>query len=243
MAFAEFHYFSDALQKQTAVNFVIPDVEGPWEVMFLLHGLSDDHTIWNRRTRLEEYVSGLPLLVVMPDGGRGFYCDAEEGFAYNRAIGSELIGLVRRWFNTKDSWSISGLSMGGYGAIRLALDYPETFRSACALSAALEFGHSPFNRGDDWDREFTRIIGKSPKGGPNDLFHLVETLDRAKMPALRIDCGTEDFLIESNRAFRAHLAALQIPHEYEEHPGAHTWTYWDEHIQPAIAFHRQNLSF
>lgn len=243
MAFAEIRYFSDALQKQTAVNLVLPDVEGPWEVMFLLHGLSDDHTIWNRRTRLEEYVAGLPLLVVMPDGGRGFYCDAEEGYAYNRAIGIELVSLIRRWFHVKGEWCISGLSMGGYGAIRFALDFPETFRSTCALSAALTFGHFAFERGEEWDREFTRIIGKSPIGGPNDLFSLVSNLESSRMPKMRIDCGSEDFLIDQNRAFHAHLSELGIEHEYEEHPGEHTWSYWDTYIQPGIAFHRKNLSF
>ena len=243
MAFAAIHYFSDVLQKQTAVNLILPDSDGPWEVMFLLHGLSDDHTIWNRRTRLEEYVAGLPLLVVMPDGGRGFYCDAVEGYAYRKAIGEELVALVKRWFNVKEKWCISGLSMGGYGAVRYALDYPEQFVSACSLSGALAFGHYPLDREGEWGREFARIVGQDPTGGPNDLFQRISDLPADQRPALRIDCGSEGFLIESNRAYHAHLTELGIPHEYEEHPGEHNWPYWDEHIQPAIAFHRRKLGF
>lgn len=243
MPLAELRYFSPALGKQTGANVYLPEGEGPWPVMFLLHGLSDDYTIWLRRTRLEAYLDGLPLIVVMPDGGRGFYCDAAEGYAYATAIGEELPKLIRSWFQTKGPWCASGLSMGGYGAVRLALDHPETFVSAVALSAALGFGHTDEFHRPEANGEFRRITGPNPKGGPNDLFALIENLEAAKRPALRIDCGTEDFLLEDNRAFHAHLEALKIPHEYEEHPGAHTWEYWDEHIRPALEFHRRNLGF
>lgn len=240
MALAEIRYFSAALEKQTAVNVILPEGEGPFPVMFLLHGLSDDHTIWNRRTRLESYLGGTPMIVVMPDGGRGFYCDAAEGYAFAKAIGVELPQLVRQWFHTTDRWCVSGLSMGGYGAVRLALDHPETFVSACSLSGALAFARWT-NTSEDVRQEFTRITGPDPVGGPNDLFALVEKLDSGRRPALRIDCGTEDFLIGHNREFHAHLQSLGVPHEYEEHPGDHTWEYWDEHIQPAIAFHKRVL--
>jgi S-formylglutathione hydrolase FrmB len=241
MSLAEIRYFSPALGKQTAANVILPEGEGPWPVMFLLHGLSDDYSIWMRRTRIESYVQDVPMIVVMPDGGRGFYCDAVEGYAYATAIGEELPRLVRSWFRTTDRWCATGLSMGGYGAARLALDHPETFVSACALSAAVSFGHeSEFHRPSDND-EFARITGPNPTGGPNDLFALVERLAPERRPALRIDCGTEDFLIAHNRDFHAHLNRLGVPHEYEEHPGEHTWEYWDAHVQPAIAFHRRVL--
>lgn len=241
MALAEFHYFSQALAKQTAVNVIVPDTPGPWPVMFLLHGLSDDHTIWQRRTRIESYMEGTNLMVVMPDGGRGFYCDAVQGYAYATAIGVELPELIRQWFRTTDQWAISGLSMGGYGAVRTALDHPDLFVSAVSLSGALGFAHGDVMYRSDVAEEFTRIHGPAPDGGPNDLHALVAKLPADRRPALRIDCGTEDFLIEDNRAYRRHLGTLGIPHEYVENSGAHTWDYWDTHIRPALAFHRRNL--
>ncbi|MGV3616667.1 MAG: alpha/beta hydrolase [Fimbriimonas sp.] len=241
MPLAELRYFSNAIGKQTAANVYLPPGEGPWPVMFLLHGLSDDYSIWLRRTRLEVYLENVPMIVVMPDGGRGFYSDAAQGFAYATAIGEELPALIRSWFRTTDRWCVSGLSMGGYGAFRLAMDHPDTFVSACALSAALGFGSRNEYIRPEMNDEFGRITGPSPAGGPNDLYALVKKLAPANRPALRIDCGSEDFLIEDNRAYHAFLDGLGIPHEYEEHPGEHNWDYWDAQIRPAIEFHRRNL--
>jgi putative tributyrin esterase len=244
MPFAELRYFSQALRKQTACNLILPspELEPPYHVLFLLHGLSDDHTIWSRRTSIERYVEGLPLIVVMPDGGRGFYVDAAEGYAFGTALGEELPAMVERYFPTRRPWCVAGLSMGGYGAIKLALDRPDLFRSAVSHSGAVHFAHATTDD-EAFKREFGRIVGANPQGGPHDLFDRMAKVDRASLPALRIDCGTEDFLLDANRAFHAWLERLEIPHEYEEFPGAHTWEYWDEHVQDAIAFHRRNLGF
>src|SRR5688572_4392093 len=103
MAFCELHYFSKALSKHTAANVILPQVEeqqGPFPVWYLLHGLSDDHTGWMRRTSIERYVAHLPLIVVMSDGGRSFYCDAMQGYAYETAIVEDLIGYIDSMFHT-----------------------------------------------------------------------------------------------------------------------------------------------
>lgn len=247
MALCQLHYFSQALQKQTAAMVVLPEdpaIQPPYSVFYLLHGLSDDHTIWSRRTSIERYVEGLPLMVVMPDGGRGFYCDAVEGFAYDTAIARDLVGLIDRTFPTRAERAgrcVGGLSMGGYGAVRMALAHPETFCSANSHSGALCFGHGDAVQDHPFAAEFARILGPSPEGGPNDLFALAAALPQADLPALRIDCGVDDFLIECNRAFHAHLEQIGVAHEYAEYPGEHTWAYWDQHIQEALAFHLRAL--
>lgn len=248
MALIEMRYFSQALGKQTAAFVITPEVgKGPFPVLYLLHGLSDDYTIWLRRTSIERYVANLPLIVVMPDGGRGFYCDAAHGYQYETALGVELVDRMDRTFPTRAERSgrcVAGLSMGGYGAIHYALTFPEKFAAAVSHSGALAFGH----KSTSWDEkpvapEFQRVLGEDFVGGKNDLFALAEVSDKEKLPALRIDCGINDFLIEDNRAFTAHLNTLGISHQYEEHPGAHTWEYWDTHIQDSLAFFKPILEF
>lgn len=249
MAFATINYFSGSLTKASSFNIVFPDdpaIPRPWSVFYLLHGLSDDHTIWMRRTSIERYVAGLPLVVVMPDGGRGWYTNAvaKGGLAYEDDLIKDVIGLVDRTFPVKAERSgraIGGLSMGGYGALKLGLKHHEMFASVTSHSGALAFTHRDPKDGLALSPEFTAIFGENPKGGDEDPFALVERIDHGRIPALRIDCGKDDFLIEDNRAFHKHLEALHIKHEYEEFPGNHDWAYWDAHVQQAVAFHVRNL--
>ncbi len=246
MSLCEFHYFSDVLGMNRTANVILPNrgVAGSYRVMFLLHGLSDDHTIWLRRTSVERYVDGLPLIVVMPDGGRGFYTNAVEGPEWAIAMGEELPEIISHAFPTGEDWCITGLSMGGYGALRLAFGYPDRFKSANSHSGALLFGHNEeAYKNQTIPPEFRRILGDHPKGGPSDLVHLATTCHKEKLPKLRIDCGSADFLIEDNRSYIAKLTELGIPHLYEEFAGEHNWAYWDVHVQEAIAFHRTNLGF
>ena len=246
MALCDMHRFSTALDKMTAATLILPegeDARGPFPVFYLLHGLSDDHTAWVRRTSIERYAQGLPLIIVMPDGGRGFYTDAREGFAYETAM-LDLIAYVDQTFRTdarREARVIGGLSMGGYGALKLALKRPDLFCSANSHSGALVRRHAPIDPGNPGAAEFIRIFGPNPQGGPDDDFALAERIDRRLLPALRIDCGTEDGLLDGNRRFHAHLDALGIPHEYQEFPGGHTWDYWDRHVQEALAFHARVL--
>lgn len=243
MALCELHFFSRVLGQQTAANVILPQTaqHGPFPVFYLLHGLSDDHTSWVRRTSLERYVDDLPLIVVMPNGGRGFYTDAAQGFAYESALVRELVPFIDRMFNTRSERAgrcIGGLSMGGYGAIKLALKFPDLFCSATSHSGALTKAH--LRRAGETE-EFDRIFGLNATGNSNDIFALAEKIERARWPALRIDCGTEDFLLERSREFHAHLEKLGFPHEYAEFPGAHEWSYWDQQVQEAITFHCRHL--
>jgi putative tributyrin esterase len=227
----DLRYFSDALGKQTAGWAILPPrPDGRLDVLFLLHGLSDDHTMWGRRTSIERYVEGRNLLVVMPNGERGFYVDGVEGAAYGTAVGRELPELIRGWFPVRASgWWAQGLSMGGYGAWRTALANPDTFSAAWSHSGALDFGDGKWRHEA---AEFHRILGPSPQGGPADLRALIEK--DAGRTRLGFDCGSEDFLIDQNRAMRDWLTATGRDHLYAEHPGAHDWIYWDLHVREGL---------
>jgi S-formylglutathione hydrolase FrmB len=246
MSFCQVQWHSNVLGKALNLNVILPNGgEPPFPVFYLLHGLSDDYSIWHRRTRIEWYVRDLPLIVVMPDGFRGFYTDHETGPAYATYMAKELPAFIERNFPaqaSRDARCIGGLSMGGYGAMRLALGYPNVYGSANSHSGALAFGHEPLNLEGDHAAEWELIVGADPRGSEHDLFTLAERRQKeGNAPALRIDCGTEDFLIEHNRSFTAHLKELGVAHEYAEFPGSHTWDYWDLHVQEALAFHCRNL--
>jgi S-formylglutathione hydrolase FrmB len=246
MAFCTIQYFSRSLAKASSANVVFPDnpdVPRPWSVYYLLHGLSDDHTIWMRRTSIERYVEGLPLVVVMPDGGRGWYSNARVGYAHEDDLIKDLLPLIDRTFPVRaerDGRAIGGLSMGGFGAIKNALKHHELFCSANSHSGALGVCRDPAS-GNRIGSEFSRIFGDQPAGGPDDPFALVTNMDHGRIPKLLIDCGRDDFLLDQNRAYHAHLNEHRVPHDYEEFDGGHDWAYWDLHVRDAVAFHRRNL--
>jgi len=245
MSLVHVSFFSNVLQKCVQMNVILPDKgPGPFATFYLLHGLSDDYSIWLRRTSIERYVENLPLIVVMPDGYRGFYTDAHQGPAYGRYMIEDVVAYTERVFpaiRKRAGRCIGGLSMGGYGALRLALAHPDMFVSANSHSGACQAGHKvilPLK-----DPEFFRVFGPAQQGSAHDLFALTARLkrQRARIPKLRIDVGTDDFLIQDNRVFHAHLEKLGVRHEYAEFPGTHCWEYWDLHIREALAFHCRAL--
>ncbi|HTJ78647.1 MAG TPA: alpha/beta hydrolase family protein [Rariglobus sp.] len=254
MAWSTVHWKSDVIGKQTTMQVLLPEAgKPPYATFYLLHGLSDDSTTWLRRSRIEWYVRDLPLIVVMPDGYRGFYTDNDQGPAYGRHIGEELPAFVERTFHAKaerGARAIGGLSMGGYGALRIGLGYANRFCSVNSHSGAVGWAsiegywNEAKRRGwpDEYVAELKRVFGESPMGTGHDLRTLAKRSKKARtLPELLIDCGTEDFLIEDNRAFDRDLTAAKIPHTYREFAGAHSWDYWDAHIQDALRFHAKNL--
>ena len=239
MNLVELNYGSAALGTKNQAVVLLPSEvkKGPFHVLFLLHGLLDDHRTWTRLTNIELYAEGLPLIIVMPSAGRSFYVNAVNGFPFQTAIGEELAELVEGYFPTKLPWCSAGLSMGGYGAFRLALSYPERFVSAVSHSGALTgFSSAP-------SPELERLWGPSPTGTDYDLMTLARKLPKKQRPKLRFDCGVDDFLIEHNRKTHRDLTEMGYAHEYQEFPGTHNWAYWDEHVKEALAFHRKSLKF
>ncbi len=242
MSLCQVHWFSQVLLKQVGMYVLLPDGgKPPFATFYLLHGLSDDYTIWLRRTRIEMYAAELPLMVVMPDGFRGFYTNNDEGPAYARYIGEELPCFVERNFPARaerDARFIGGLSMGGYGAMRIAMQYCDRYSFAASHSGAVGLGSIALREFDGGfpKEEYRRIFGRSPQGSEHDLIHLAKQARRKKLlPKLMADCGTEDFLLSQNRKFHADLEKLGVPHSYREHPGEHNWDYWDLHVREVLA--------
>src|SRR5688500_5792944 len=142
MAFFDCHFFSDTLAMTVSAHVLIPQEStrqiglesGParasYPTLYLLHGLSDDHTIWMRRTSIERYAAAKNIAVVMPAVGRSFYQDMASGPKYWTFVSEELPVLMRQFFplsTTREETFAAGLSMGGYGALRLGLARPDKF--------------------------------------------------------------------------------------------------------------------
>ena len=214
--------------------------------LYLLHGHSDDHTAWQRWTSIERYVEGLNVAVVMPAVHLSFYNDMAYGGKYWQFISEEVPAIVRDMFplssNRKDNY-VAGLSMGGYGAFKLALTHPERYAAAASLSGALDIWavvnpRSPRNN-KVWLAEMRTVFGDLNKvpGSKHDLMALAKKVSRgAVRPRLYQCCGTEDMLHPDNIRFRDVVRKLPLDLTYEEGPGEHNWAYWDKMIQRVLAW-------
>ena len=233
--------------QKSAIGVTAAERGKTYKTLYLLHGLSDDHTVWMRRTSIERYAITYGIAVVMPAVDRSWYADLESGAKYFTFISKELPAVCRSFFagmspRPEDNF-VAGNSMGGYGAMKLALTFPEAFGGCASLSGALELTGKLWLGVKDpveWKNVFGEAFASMDDlvGNENDVFYLAEQASKEKLPLpkLYMWCGTEDGLLEANRAFDAHLTSLGIPHTYEESAGLHDWAAWDEHIQRALDF-------
>jgi S-formylglutathione hydrolase FrmB len=255
MASLRCDFYSEALALNTTMTVLLPEPtttqigmtgsaggEAP-AVLYLLHGLSDNDTIWQRRTSIERYVAELGWAVVMPQVHRSFYTDEFYGVQYWTFVSEELPALVSRFFRVstaREDTFVAGLSMGGYGAFKLALRQPERFAAAASLSGALDLAALVDGRNAPRStdvRMFSRILGPDRTLGPDDdLLALARRADPATLPALHLSCGTEDELLAGNHAFTEVCAEAGIPLTTAFPPGAHEWGLWDAGIVDVLAF-------
>jgi S-formylglutathione hydrolase FrmB len=252
MAFIQCDFFSNDLQLSVSMNVVLPQPIRPsYPVLYLLHGMSDDHTIWMRRTSIERYADQYGLAVVMPAVGRSFYTNMAIGYRYWDFISEEVLQVAQGFFPlsaVREETFVAGLSMGGYGAFKLALSQPERFAAAASLSGALDMSLNRESRPDyvtpelaeAWLAERRNMFGDLDafEGSSNDLFHLAKQIAAANSPQPRLFqcCGTEDFLYDQNQRFRALAESLGLDLTYEEGPGEHEWGYWDTMIQRVLVW-------
>ena len=211
-------------------------VDGPAvPVLYLLHGLSDDCTIWERRTSIERYATEKGIAVVMPEVRRSFYTDEAVGEAYWTFVAEELPRIVARTFRVstaREDTFVAGLSMGGFGAFKLALNHPERFAAAASLSGAVDLTSMDL----DWTGTLAQRVwdGREIAGTADDLLGLLGRRDPAELPALFLDCGTEDQLITQNERFLAAAEDAGVDVTSRLRPGAHTWDFWDEGVQDVL---------
>lgn len=234
---AQVRFFSEALKQHVSYNVILPETgSGPFPVLMQLHGYTDDEAVWLYQSNLIRHARPYPLIIVLPNGGTSFYLNLTSAGRfglrrYEDVMMQDLSRHVIDTFHAKESpWVIGGLSMGGFGAMRLGLKYPDRFASIWAHSGAYDMR--------DRDGLFTEV--EDPEDA--DVFTWVErTAKRDNPPVISFDCGTDDDLIEENRRLHDRMDKAGLAHTYKEHPGGHTWDYWDEHVQEALAQHARVL--
>jgi S-formylglutathione hydrolase FrmB len=208
-------------------------------VLVQLHGYWDDHSAWLYKSNLIRYAENFPLIVVLPDGANSWWSNFGQSLRYEDFVVQDLWAHVQATLPARphSRWAIGGLSMGGFGAIRLGLKHPDKYCSIAAHSSRIPSQNSRFVWSEPrWSRAFQAELKADL-----DCYRWARQVDRAKLPRLGFDCGTEDGLLEGNRKFHAYLQEIDLPHSYAEHPGGHTWDYWDRQVQTALRQHAEAL--
>ena len=253
MILNEVNFFSEALTLRSSMYVLLPQRSlvnaknkqtQKYRTLYLLHGHSDDHTAWLRWSSIEKYVEGLNLAVVMPAVNLSFYTDMVYGGNYWQFISEEVPAVVQNTFSLsskREDNFVAGLSMGGYGAFKLALTHPDRYAAAASLSGAVDIREliRPHNIPADkaWLAGMRNVFGDLSKvpGSKHDLFPLAKKVARGSIkPRLFQCCGTEDFLHADNVRFQSLIGKLPLDLTYEEGPGEHNWAYWDKMIQNVL---------
>jgi putative tributyrin esterase len=248
MALVRCDFFSEALELSTSMTVILPQPtsaqigmhgqagDGPPGVLYLLHGLSDDDSIWLRRTSIERYVAPLGLAVVMPQVHRSFYADQVHGGRYWTFLSQELPGLLARFFQVSDrpqETFVAGLSMGGYGALKWALRHPDRFAAVASLSGVVDLARLQ-RHGDRPDVLDAAFGGRPVTGTDDDLLQLLDSADPGRLPRLFVGCGSEDPLVQDNRDFAARAVERGVRLTCRIGPGEHEWGYWDTQIRDVL---------
>jgi S-formylglutathione hydrolase FrmB len=245
MAHLTVDLFSESLEVGTTLVVVVPQatraqigvppVTVPpqgWPVLYLLHGLSDDQSAWVRYTAVERHARAAGLALVMPAGGRSFYADEVHGHAYWTWISEELPERVAELFRVStrpEDTYVAGLSMGGYGALKLGLTHPGRYAAVASLSGAVDVRvlERP-ERAELLQRVFD---GRIPPEA--DLDALLDAAGR-EVPPLYLGCGTGDVLLAANERFaaRARRAGVDVTTDFRA--GEHEWGLWDGMVRDVI---------
>ncbi|MEL7626676.1 MAG: alpha/beta hydrolase family protein [Anaerolineaceae bacterium] len=248
MTLVHIDHVSENVKVSLPLNMILPDDYArdgePLErckVLYLLHGLSDDASAWQRYTNIEVLAKEKNLVVVMPSAGRSFYADMDNGQKYFTYLTEELPAWLAATFRisqSREQTLIAGLSMGGYGAMKAAFLRPDLYSAACSLSGVLALNMLLAPAGKVKDMEFIRelqlLFGGLDKipGSIHDPLTWMKNAVEAKLdlPELYAYSGQDD-LLPLNRWFAKTAGEMGIKVNYTEHEGGHNWWFWNEHIK------------
>ncbi|MFD1178722.1 alpha/beta hydrolase [Paenibacillus puldeungensis] len=237
---------SPTLRMSTNIHVVLPDDIGKraMSTLYLLHGAGDNASTWQRLTTVERYAAEYSCTVIMPEANRSYYTDMAYGLDYFYYITQELPEFCERLLHIStdpEKTFVAGLSMGGYGALKCALTYPERYSKAASLSGVTDIR----KRLADPDMipgmvsEMQAVFGPELQVKPDqDLYELSKKRiqEGGKLPDVLCCCGSEDPFVDMNREFAGYMEGTPFTFKYVEGPGTHDWRFWEEHLKTTFDF-------
>ena len=238
-------FHSATLDREMKYRVLLPCVyktgSGRFPVLYLLHGLYGDYLNWDTRTNLEGYVQRYELIVAMPDAGDSWYTNSatDPKDKFEDYIAKDLVAEIDGKFRTlrsRHSRGIAGLSMGGYGALKIALRYHDDFAFAGSLSGALNAPQDLGEKQPAFRAQLLKVFGPpgSAVRAENNAFSMLQSAGPKDLPYFYLACGNADDFLPVNRDFAAQLSSRGAPYEYHETVGEHAWDYWDRSVQDLL---------
>ncbi len=232
-------YYSAALACDQPYSWIAPTPRSPEErfpLLVILHGLGGNHLDWSTHSRIARYAAAYRMVIAFPDGGDGWYTNAVQGGERREDdIIQDFVPHLQSIFPLRppgSAWAIEGLSMGGYGALKLAMKHTDIFSVGVSHSGSVEKTSLPAIHPVFGDPEMDQRFRKE-----ESLPWLAEqVLCRWPMlrPQLSLDCGLQDERLEANRSFAGHLNFLGYGAQWREMKGYHTWPYWDRAMRTLL---------
>jgi len=236
--------FSQSMQKKIANTVIIPDSyneqTNAYPVFYLLHGASGNYKDWITKVpEIKKYADTYNIIIICPDGHEtSWYIDSpiDKTMRYETYICKELVSQVDKKYNTiktNNGRAISGLSMGGHGALYLAFKHPDIYGASGSMSGGVNLEKFPNN----W--KIAQRLGnyeEFPDNWKNNS--VVNMTDLVQGTSLKIifDCGIDDFFYDVNKELHQKMLLHNIPHDYIERPGKHNWEYWENSIKYQLVF-------
>jgi putative tributyrin esterase len=258
MALIDIKLFSTILKTNVDVRVIMPTPDEPfytddtpyykngykYQVLYLLHGAHGDCTVWSRNTGIERYAQAHKLIVVCPSVTNSCYLNMAYGGAFMDFVTMELPTMINYTFpvsQKREDTFIAGMSMGGYGAWRIALEHPERFNCAVSLSGGLLIGtNKPLTKGAPSSISMKDVFGEGEAAErmmqENNLLNIFKKRieEGVELPRWFQCVGTEDFTYEGNQEMKKALEELGVDLTYDEGPGIHNWDYWDPELRKIL---------
>ena len=245
-------FHSMSLNREMPYRAILPSNIGSHQklpVVYLLHGGGGGYRDWSNYSDVAQFAEQ-GLVLVMPEGNSSYYVNAaaRPQDRYEDYITKDLISDVEARFpaaSGRSDRAIVGISMGGFGAIVLALKHPDLFVYAAGLSSALDVPTRQFSlRRMAQYRGHAQIFGAwgSETRSANNPYALARSIDPAKAPYLYLTCGEQEGLLSANQRFEALLKKRGFQNEFHSGPGGHDWNQWNERLPGVFENLRQHLT-